>query len=243
MQRLLFLILMCFISSTARAELSGKDIVDKMVKALRGNSNISEYSMEVHTPAWTRELQMKVWDDRVAKKVFVRLLGPAKDAGTTFLRINFNLWMYMPSTEKVMKIPPSMMLQPWMGSDFTNDDLVKESSYTEDYNHTLEESAADSYTVRMDPKPGAPVVWGKMMVKVRKADFMPLEHKYYNEKGAIMKVLHFSNYKMIEGHPYPMFWKMESVSKAGHFTTLTLKTITFNSTIPAATFTEDNLRK
>ena len=230
-------------STTAHAELSGKDIVDRMVKAIRGNSNIAEYTMQVHTPSWTRDLQLKVWDDRVAKKVFVKILGPAKDAGTTFLRINYNLWMYMPSTEKVMKIPPSMMLQPWMGSDFTNDDLVKESSYTEDYNHVLEESSGDIYTVRMDPKPGAPVVWGKMMVQVRKTDFMPVVQNYYSEKGKLMKTLHFSNYKVIDGHPYPMLWKMEIATKNGHYTTITLKTITFNNAIPDGTFTEQNLRK
>lgn len=230
-------------SAVAHAELSGKDIVDKMVKAIRGNSNVAEYTMQVHTPSWTRDLQLKVWDDRVAKKVFVKILGPAKDAGTTFLRINYNLWMYMPSTEKVMKIPPSMMLQPWMGSDFTNDDLVKESSYTEDYDHVLEESSGDTYTVRMNPKPGAPVVWGKMVVTIRKADFMPVVQNYYSEKGTLMKTLHFSNYKVIDGHPYPMLWKMESVTKGGHYTTITLKTITFNSAIPAETFTEQNLRK
>lgn len=243
MRRLIIILSLCIVSSTARAEMAGKDIVDRMVKAIRGNSNIAEYTMEVHTPSWTRDIQLKVWDDRVAKKVFVKILGPAKDAGTTFLRLNYNLWMYMPSTEKVMKIPPSMMLQPWMGSDFTNDDLVKESSYTEDYDHTLEAGDGNTYVVRMDPKPGAPVVWGKMVVKVRRADFMPIEQGYYNEKGALMKTLHFSNYKVIDGHPYPMFWKMENATKPGKYTTITLKTIAFNTTIPAETFTEQNLRK
>lgn len=243
MRHFFVLIMLCLASSTAHADLSGKDVVDKMVKALRGNSNIAEYTMTVHTPAWTRSLDLKVWDNRVSKKVFVRILGPAKDAGTTFLRINYNLWMYMPSTEKVMKIPPSMMLQAWMGSDFTNDDLVKESSYTDDYTHTIEESGGDSYTIRMDPQPGAPVVWGKMVVKIRKADFMPIEQNYYSEKGTLMKVLHFSNYKMIDGHPYPMLWKMESVTKGDHHTTITLKSISFNNAIPAETFTEDHLRK
>lgn len=243
MNRLIIVISLCFVSSVARAEMTGKDVVDRMVKAIRGNSNIAEYTMEVHTPSWTRDIQLKVWDDRVAKKVFVKILGPAKDAGTTFLRIHYNLWMYMPSTEKVMKIPPSMMLQPWMGSDFTNDDLVKESSYTEDYDHTLEPGGADTYVVRMDPKPGAPVVWGKMVVKVRKADFMPIEQNYYNEKGALMKTLHFSNYKVIDGHPYPMLWKMENATKPDKYTIITLKTISFNNAIPAETFTEQNLRK
>ncbi len=243
MHRFFIFALLCTLSPSAHAELSGKDIVDRMVKAIRGSSNIAEYAMEVHTPSWTRDLQLKIWDDRVAKKVFVKILGPAKDAGTTFLRIHYNLWMYMPSTEKVMKIPPSMMLQPWMGSDFTNDDLVKESSFTEDYTHALEESGGDSYTVRMDPKPGAPVVWGKMVCKVRRADFMPIEQGYYNEKGALVKTLRFSNYKVIEGRPYPMHWKMESLNKNGHHTTISLKTISFNNAIPAETFTEQHLSK
>lgn len=248
MQRIIFMMMVMFVSMSAQAaDLSGKEIIDRMVKALRGNSNISEYTMVVTTPQWKRDLTLKVWDDRVGKKSFVKILAPAKDAGTTFLRINYNLWMYMPTTEKVMKIPPSLMLQAWMGSDFTNDDLVKESSYTEDYSHVVEGSATtpegDVYVVRLDPKPNAPVVWGKMICQVRKSDFMPVEHQYYSEGGKLMKRLHFHNYKNVSGHMYPMLWKMENVAKSGHFTTLTLKDIQFNSAIPAEIFSEQHLRK
>ena len=74
---------------------------------------------------------------------------------------------YLPSVERVIKIPPSMMLQPWKGSDFTNDDLVKESSILDDYTHKVVGATAvngqDAYQVEATPKPDAPVVWGRVL--------------------------------------------------------------------------------
>ena len=164
----------------------GKIVIERMTQKLRGHTNISEYEMTVQRPNWTRSVRVKIWDDRSKKKLFVRILEPAKDAGTAFLRIGYNLWNYLPSVEKVMKIPPSMMLQPWMGSDFTNDDLVKESSYVDDYDQQIvgtETRAGETVQkIELIPHPQAPVVWGKVIYWVRKDD-LPVEEQFLDEHG------------------------------------------------------------
>ncbi|MBI1909578.1 MAG: outer membrane lipoprotein-sorting protein [Deltaproteobacteria bacterium] len=228
---------------------SPREIVAHTINLLRGHSNVALYEVEIVNPRWRRRLKLKAWDKRMEKKVFVRILEPAKDEGTGFLRIDYNLWMYLPSTEKVMKIPPSMMLQPWMGSDFTNDDLVKESSYIDDYDHTLEgvetKEGEALWRIRLDPKPHAPVVWGKVFFWIRKADFIPLRQAFYDERGRLIKNLEFSEVKKMGGTTLPSVWRMESVNKEGHYTTLTLKEIQFNPLegIRDEIFTEKQLRR
>src|SRR6185436_746581 len=166
---------------------------EKMIHKLRGHVNVAEYSMTVTRPSWTRALKMKVWDDRTHSRVFVRISEPAKEAGTSFLRLGYNLWNYLPSVEKVMKIPPSMMLQAWMGSDFSNDDLVKESSYIDDYTHeitgTEDQSGLKVFKIELTPRPNAPVVWGKVIFWVRDKDDLPVCEQFIDERGRLIKDL------------------------------------------------------
>src|SRR3990167_6083947 len=157
----------------------GKKIIERMIHKMRGRINVAEYEMTIVRPSWSRMVKLKAWDDRGRKRVFIRILEPPKEAGTTFLRLGYNLWNYLPKVEKVMKIPPSLMLQPWMGSDFTNDDLVKESSYIDDYDHKIvgreERDGLPVLRIELIPHPEAPVVWGKVIFWVREKDNLPLE--------------------------------------------------------------------
>jgi outer membrane lipoprotein-sorting protein len=225
-----------------------KDAVSRMIHKLRGHMNVAEYEMTVTRPAWTRTLKMKVWDDRTRSRVFVRITDPAKEAGTSFLRLNYNLWSYLPSVEKVMKIPPSMMLQPWMGSDFTNDDLVKESSYIDDYEQEIagEETIGGDKVKRIEliPHPNAPVVWGKVIFWVRVKDDIPVRQNFLDEKGRLIKDLVFSDVKTLDGVLLPTHWEMTPVLRQGQKTVLLLKSIDFDPAPPVSesVFTERNLR-
>jgi len=224
-----------------------KDVITRMITKLRGHINVAEYDMTVSRPAWTRTLKMKVWDDRTNKRVFVRITDPAKEAGTSFLRLGYNLWSYLPAVEKVLKIPPSMMLQPWMGSDFTNDDLVKESSYIDDYDHEITGSetvdGAKVNKIEMIPKPDAPVVWGKVIFWVRAKDDLPVRQNFLDEKGRLIKDLVFSDVKTMDGTLLPTRWEMSAVLKQGQKTVLLLKSIDFDPvpTVPESVFSEKNL--
>jgi len=244
-----FLSLLLFSPYTFAAdEKEAHDRVERMIHKLRGHVNISDYQMTVTRPNWTRSIKMRVWDDRTHKRVFVRILEPAKDQGTSFLRIEYNLWNYLPSVEKVMKIPPSMMLQPWMGSDFSNDDLVKESSYIDDYDHqTVARESRDGMgliKVEMIPHPHAPVVWGKVIFWMREKDDLPVEQQFLDERGRLIKKLLFTNFKTQDGVLLPAHWEMNAVLKEGQKTTLDLLSVDFDPAppIPESLFTERNLR-
>lgn len=249
----LFFILLFFplsLFSQANPENSqAKALVEQMIDRLRGHVNISLHEMTVKRPSWSRTMKLKSWDDRKNKKVFIRILEPPKDQGTAFLRIGYNLWSYLPKVEKIMKIPPSMMLQAWMGSDFTNDDLVKESSYVDDYTHkilTEEKKEGKSITqIELIPKENAPVVWGKVLIWLWKEEQLPLEQSFFDEKGKLIKSLKFSDFKKMDGVLFPCLWEMKNMTKEGESTILKTSFIDFDPSppIPDSVFTQQHFGK
>ncbi len=150
-------------------------------EALRGRTQQARLSMTVRTPDWQRTLDLDTWY-AAPGRTFIRITAPPKDAGTATLRLSSDMWNYLPQVERVIKVPPSLMLEPWMGSDFSNDDLVKESSLVDDYTHQIEgeqQVGGDScYQLVATPKPGAPVVWGRLVVWVRTSDALPRREEY-----------------------------------------------------------------
>ena len=222
------------------------ELVKRADMALRGKTQQGKASMTVRTPDWERTLEMDYWSVNPDKS-FILITGPAKEQGTSTLRIGSNMWNYLPKVERVIKIPPSLMLQPWMGSDFTNDDLVKESSLVNDYTHKIvgevTEGGDACYQVLATPKPDAPVVWGKLILAIRKADSLPRKEEFYDEKGELRKVLTYEDIRKTGGRNYPMRWKMVSVTKPGHETVLVYSDLKFDLKIPDRIFTQRNMKR
>jgi outer membrane lipoprotein-sorting protein len=222
------------------------ELIHKTEQNLRANTEQGVVTMTVRTPDWQRTLVMDYWAVN-PDKTFIRVTAPAKEAGTSTLRLRSNMWNYLPSVERVIKIPPSLMLQPWMGSDFSNDDLVRESSLEKDYTHRLDgevsEAGALCYRVVSTPKPNAPVVWGHLVILVGKSDALPRKEEFYDDKGVLQKVLTFEDIRRMGGRTYPTRWKMVSVNKPGHETELLYSKLEFNRRIPNSVFTQENLQQ
>ena len=224
----------------------GRDILDRVEKLLWGTTVQGDYEMTVTTPRWQRTLTLKVWMDR-PRRSFIRIVAPAKEAGIGSLRIGSEMWNYLPSVERIIKIPPSMMLQPWMGSDFTNDDLVKESSILDDYRHqvlgTRQADGGELVQVEAVPKPEAAVVWGRIVYTVRRADFMPIRQEFFSERGERVRVLSFSDVRRVGGRLLPTRWDMRPDAKPGNVTTIVLKDAVFNQPLEDEVFSQRNLQR
>ncbi|MBI3284625.1 MAG: outer membrane lipoprotein-sorting protein [Burkholderiales bacterium] len=248
MRKLLFLRLILYLLAHAsHAEDSdARDAIERVEKLLWGKTMQGEIEMAIATPRWQRTLQLKLWMNR-PHQTFVRLIAPAKEAGIGSLRIASEMWNYLPSVERSIKIPPSMMMQPWMGSDFSNDDMVKESSALNDYSHkllgteTVDGKAA--YLIESLPKPEAAVVWGKVIYLIRKDDFIPLKESFFNERGELMRVLTFSELKTIDGRLLPTRWEMRTLSKPGNRTLVILKDAQYDRPLDPEIFTMRNLQR
>ena len=227
-------------------EPSGREVIEREEKAFWGRTLQARLTMTVTTPRWERTLELETWMER-PRRSFIRILSPAKEAGIASLRIATEMWNYLPAVERTIRIPPSMLTQSWMGSDFTNDDLVKESSIVDDYTQRI--IATDTvggmpaYVVELLPKPDAAVVWGRLVLLVRKADFLPAREEFYDERGTLVRVMTFSDVRILGGRSIPTRWEMRSVTKPGNVTTMLMKTVTYDVSIPDEIFTQRNLTR
>lgn len=243
---LVALLLLILAGPAVGQEPTPREIVDRVETLLWGKTVQGDYEMTITTPRWQRTLELRAWMDR-PKRSFIRILGPAKEKGIGSLRIGTEMWNYLPNVERTIKIPPSMMLQPWMGSDFTNDDLVKSSSVIDDYTQRIvrEETVAGApaYVLELIPKPDAAVVWGKILYWVRKKDFIPLKEEFYSERGDLVRTMTFSEVRPMGGRTMPTKWEIRPSDKPGNSTTILVKSAVYDQTIDPEIFTQRNLQK
>ena len=186
---------------------TAREIIERSDRAVRGSSQAGIFEIVIKTRRWTRTLQMKSWEIRKPRKSFTEITAPEKDAGNRFLLIGQDMRHFIPRLQRDIRISPSMMLQSWMGSDFTNDDIVKESSIIDDYIHSIigrEQIAGhECYKLQLIPKAGAAVVWGKIIYYARVNDYLPAKEEFYNEHNVLKKVLTFSEYKKMHNRIIP----------------------------------------
>lgn len=223
-----------------------KDIVKKADTKAKGNTSISNITIQIIRPGWTREMKVKAWTKGNDLSLAL-VLAPAKEKGVVFLKRKKEVWNWIPSIERNIKMPPSMMSQNWMGTDFTNDDLVKEASILEDYNHTLlEEVTIDGrpcYNIQLLPKPKSAVVWGKVIMAIDKKDFMMLHIEYFDEDKALINTMYCSDIKTLDNRLLPAKMEMVPAKKKGHKTVLIYNSVVFDTPIDDSFFTTQNINK
>ena len=200
--------------------------------------------MTVTTKRGDRTMKMTSWSVG-KKKSFVKITYPKKDNGITFLKLANNMWQYVPRIERIIKIPSSMMLQSWMGSDFTNDDLVKESSISEDYNAKLLKEDDINYTLQLLPKEDAAVVWGRIEMNVSKKRFLPVEVTYFDEDDVAIRTLYYKKVVKIDKKYYPTLWIMKPLEedKKGRKTVIKVLSAQFDKKIKDSYFTKRALKR
>ena len=197
--------LLLLLSSPLQAQ-TAREIIDRVDRLLRGESSRGQITMEITTEHWSRSLDMEVWSLGVEHSL-VRVQSPAREEGTATLKAGQEVWNYLPRVDRTIKVPPSLMMGSWMGSHFTNDDLVKESRIVDDYDFEIsfegEREGVEVWEFQLTPRPEAPVVWGRIEEQVRKADLMPTWIRYYDEDGDLVRTLTFSGYRTMGGRLVP----------------------------------------
>ncbi|MFQ6105034.1 MAG: outer membrane lipoprotein-sorting protein [Candidatus Glassbacteria bacterium] len=228
----------------AADEPSVNEIIKKIDLLYRSKSSYAEIEMEITTPHWQRTLAMNIWTEEM-EKTLIRITAPKKEQGVATLRIGSEMWNYLPKTNKVVKVPPSMMMSSWMGSDFTNDDLVKEFSLFEDYSYEFaspEDGREDLYYIKCIPREDLAVVWGYIVIACRKNDYLPVWQKYYDEKDNLMRILSYSDIRAFDGRTIPAVMEMVPQNKEGHKTTIRYVKARFDVDIDEDMFSLRRLR-
>ncbi|HHJ3198007.1 TPA: outer membrane lipoprotein-sorting protein [Vibrio parahaemolyticus] len=224
---------------------SAFDIVQKSDQAMRGKSSYSEATMEIVRPDWTRSMTMKSWT-KGTELSLVLVTAPAKDKGSASLKRHREMWNWVPSIERVIKIAPSMLSQSWMGSDFTNDDLINQSSIVVDYQHAL--LGNDSFegdkvwVIEATAKPDAPVVWNKVSLWISQSTYLQRKVEFYDEFDERVNVLTTYDVKELGGRKIATRMEMKPVDKPGNKTIFTTHQAQFDFDINDDFFSQQQMK-
>ena len=226
-------------------DLSAEEIIQKSEENLRGGSSTGEMKMTIVRPTWTRETTMKTWSKGQDLTLIV-ITSPARDKGIAYLKRDNEIWNWQPRIERTIKLPPSMMSQSWMGSDFTNDDLVRESSLTDDYNQKLlgteSINGLDCYKLELIPLEEAAVVWGRLLMWISKEHFMQVKTEFYDEDGFLINTMTASQFKTFDGRHLPARMKIVPEDNPGHETIVEYINLEFDQNLDDRLFTIQNMK-
>jgi outer membrane lipoprotein-sorting protein len=244
-KRIVFLVAgLLAMTGHAQAESAG-EIVTRADLKMRGQSSYTEMTMQIVRPSWTRSMSMKAWSKEQAYSL-VLVTAPAQDRGSSSLKRFKEMWNWVPSIERIIKIAPSMLGQSWMGSDFTNDDLINQSSIVVDYTHAfVKEEDFDGtpcWVIKALPKPNAPVVWGRQVIWISKSEYNMRKVEYYDEFGDLINTMRTFDVKTLGGRKIPVRQEMQPADKPDQKTVLLLHKAQFDFDIPTDFFSQKNMR-
>jgi len=229
MKKIIYLIL--WFSATSIMAQNATEIIKKSDRKLRGKSSYAEMTIKIVRPKWQREMRLKSWSKSDDYAVSV-VTYPPKEKGIVFLKRKNEMWQFMPSINRKIKMPPSMMLQSWMGTDLTNDDLVKQSSIVKDYTHKIigEETVQGlkTWKILLTPKEDAPVVWGKILLWIDQKDYMQMQAEFYDEDGFLVNKMMASEPKLFDGKRLPSKISFIPVDKSGNKTIVIYNKLQFD---------------
>lgn len=227
-------------------ELTAKQIIEKADEKSRGISSKGTMAMTIVRPSWERTIEMKNWS-KGTDMFMIYITSPAKEKGQVFLKVGKEMWNYVPTISRMIKIPPSMMMQSWMGSDFTNDDLVKQSSIVVDYNHELKGKetvrGTECYIIELIPLPDAPVVWGKIKAWVSVNNFNMLKSEYFDEDGFLQNTENGYDIKDVGDRIIPTRFEMVPADEPDKKTVLKILDVEYNIDIKDSFFSKQNMKK
>ncbi len=229
---------------TANAQ-SAREIIDLVDQLWRGESSIARITMDIRTENWDRSLTLRAWS-LGTEHTLIRVEAPQKEAGTATLRADQEVWNYLPRVDRTLKLPSSMMAGSWMGSHFTNDDLVKESRLVDDYEIELEfngtRDGVDIWELLLVPLPEAPVVWGKIRYQVSKENLLPTWTRYYDESDELIRTMTFSEIRLMGSRLVPTVMTIEPTDKPGESTVIRYHELDFDVDLEEDYFSLRNLR-
>jgi outer membrane lipoprotein-sorting protein len=232
--------------SVGAQELSATEIIKKTDDKFKGEqSGYSVMTMTIVRPSWQRSVGFKSWskDDDYALTL---ITSPAREKGQTFLKRGNEMWSWNPAISRLIKLPPSMMSQGWMGSDYTNDDILRESSVVDDYTHSFEGSETidgyDCWKIKLTARKEAEVLWGYQTWWVDKKEYIALRAELYDEDGYLVRTEIASAIKPMDGRMIPTVIELIPAESEGNKTILKIEEVRFNIKINDDFFSQQNMK-
>ena len=225
---------------------TAREVVELMDKNARGEYVTQEMTMNIIRPSWKRSISLKSWG-RGMDYSMIFITAPAKERGQVFMKRDKEMWNWVPSIDRMIKLPPSMMMQSWMGSDFTNDDLIRESSVVRDYEHSFldqeEIEGRPCYKVLLVPKPESAVVWGKIHIWVTKKDYLQLKAEFFDEYDDLVNTQLMSDIRNMGGRSIPCKMEMIPANEEGKMTVIEIVSADYKTEVPESFFSQQNMKR
>lgn len=223
-----------------------REIIRKANDKFNGEtSSISTMSMTIIRPTWERTITFKNWT-KGTDFALTLILSPAREKGQTFLKRANEMWIWSPTISRLTKLPPSMMSQGWMGSDYTNDDIMKESSVVDDYTHEIigqeEIEGRLCYKIKLTAKEDAAVIWGSQIRWIDKKEFLFLKSELYDEYGYLIRTETGGDIKMMDGRLIPARLELIPADQEGYRTVVVFETLQFNKAVDDSFFSQQNMK-
>ncbi len=209
----------------------------------RSRSSVARIEIEVVNPRSTRTMRLKAWT-RGEEEVLVVIEAPPREAGTATLRVGQNLWNYLPRISRTIRVPPAMMLGSWMGTDFTNDDLVKESSLRKDFASRIDRRSDDppGWWLALEVKPGVVGRWARIELLVSD-ERLPVEERHFDRKGRLARTLRFTAVQELGGRRLPSTITLVPADAEGQRTEMRYLDVQFDVPVGADTFSLSRLER
>lgn len=213
------------------------DITRNIDDLFRSTSTTSRMEVTIVTPRQTRTMRMSSWA-RGEDRALIVIESPARDEGTATLRRDRSLWNYLPRIARTMRVPPSMMHSSWMGSDLTNDDLTRSSTFRDDYTGELagRSDSPAGWLVRYTANEDTVGLWLRVEYVVNDEGTLPLEARFYDRRSELARVMRFSDVREMDGRRIPTTTVIEPVDREGHRTEMRYLSIDFDADVPESTF-------
>jgi outer membrane lipoprotein-sorting protein len=241
----LFFISGCSINLSAQS-LSATEIIKRADEKFKGEqSGYSVMTMTIVRPTWQRTVEFKSWakEDDYALTL---ITAPSREKGQSFLKRKNEMWSWNPSINRLIKLPPSMMSQGWMGSDYTNDDILRESSVVDDYSHSFEGeetiNGQQCYKIKLTAKEDADILWGSQIWWVDKKEFIVLKAELYDEDGYLVRTETASDLKIMDGRLLPTLIELVPAETEGQKTILKIIEMKFNLKMEESFFSQQNMK-
>jgi hypothetical protein len=233
------------ISAATYSQPNAKQVVKNAYDLMQGQTNESVMKMTIVRPKWERSISFHVWSKGKDFSLAV-VTDPPKEKGQSFLKRKNEIWNWVPNIQRMIKLPPSMMSQGWMGSDYSNDDILKESSVVDDYDHTITGmetmEGKECYKIKMVPKPDAAVVWGYVIKWISKDSWFQLRSDYYDEDNILVKTELASNIKKMGDREIPTHFEIIPADKPNQKTVVDMQQSIFNKPIEDGFFSQQNMK-
>jgi len=218
-----------------------RELIRTVEQQYTGQSSFSEVEMTVVTGHWERHLKMESWS-LGRERFLIRILAPVKEKGVATLKVENEVWNYLPKVDRVIRIPPSMMGGAWMGSHITNDDLVKANHIDQDYDFTLLEETSESWRIEGIPKSDAPVIWGKIIYQIRKEQLVPSQIDYFDEEDILVRRILFDDVQTVSGRTIPLKMTVLPLEKPKEKTIMHYRKLQFDVDLKENFFSLGNLK-